>query len=386
MKQIRVLLIEGGDQQVLPLAKSMKKLGCHVTTYNTSKLDPGYASKYPDQRILSYFEADKPEESLRAIEKVLKEYSFDIVVPLNDFVAAILSKYKKELEKYATITVNDWEIFQKASDKSQTMKICMDNEIPCPYTFTNLDDFKKAENVKYPVVVKPRTGFGAVGFHVSQDQQDAERYFEAATKKFGPCLIQEYIPQTDLQYKAELYVDREGSLKAACVFSKLRWYPIDGGSSTLNVTVDRPDIISDCKRLLKAINWRGYADIDLIQDPRDGIAKIMEINPRITGSVKICYEAGVNFSKLMLQDYQNEVVDSAFDVKYGTYLRYFHKDILWFLKSKDRFKCKPSWFNFWNSCDQILSWDDMKVGFTYSIQSIQKLIHDKKRRSVDNDK
>ena len=40
------------------------------------------------------------------------------------------------------------------------------------------------------------------------------------------------------------------------------------GSSTLNITVEEPEIIENCSRLLKEIGWRGCADIDLIYDPR----------------------------------------------------------------------------------------------------------------------
>lgn len=83
-----------------------------------------------------------------------------------------------------------------------------------------------------------------------------------------------------MQYKCEMFIDRNGEMKGVCVFAKVRWYPIDGGSSTLNETIDRPDIVADCQKLLQEIGWRGYADIDLIEDTRDGKAKIMEINPR----------------------------------------------------------------------------------------------------------
>lgn len=379
---IKVLLIEGGDQQVLPMAKSFKELGCHVTTYNTNKLVPGYASKYPDKKIIAFFDEKEPEKSYQAIKEVLQNGDYDMVIPLNDYVAAVLSKHKEEFSAYAKMEVNDWDIFQRASDKANTMGICMKNNIPCPKTYAKMEEFLKDDTCSYPIVIKPRTGQGAVGFHVSENKEDAVAYYEGATKKFGPCLIQEYIPQTDLQYKAEIYIDRDGEMKAACVFAKLRWYPINGGSSTLNKTVDRPDIIDSCGKLLKQMGWRGYADIDLIQDPRDGVAKIMEINPRITGSVKICYEAGVNFSKLIMQDYLGEPVDRMFNENFDTYLRYFHKDILWFIKSKDRFKTKPSWFSFKNCTDQIFSWCDMMPFFAYSVLSIKKLKEDKKKRSV----
>ena len=316
---IRVLLIEGRARQVMPLMKSLHKLGAHVTTYNASRLDMGYASHYPNKKILSYCNSVNPEKSWDCISKELMTKNYDLVIPLNDFVAILLSKHKEELKPYVTIAANDWDVFQFASDKLKTMKVCMDNNIPCPKTFIlddNLDDLSKLD-LQFPVCIKPRTGYSAVGFRKIDNPQDLKEIVKATKEKYGASLLQEYIPQTDLQYKAEIYIDRNGEMKSACVFSKVRWYPVDGGSSTLNVTVDRPDIVDSCMKLLKVINWRGYADIDLIQDPRDGVAKIMEINPRITGSVKICYVAGVNFSEQILQDYLGEEVTPYFEYKKG---------------------------------------------------------------------
>ncbi len=381
-EKIKVLLIEGRARQVLPMSKSLRELGCEVTTYNGSKLDPGYASRYPHRKLLAYCDAHDELGSYNAIKEELEKYHYDIVIPMNDDVAIILAKHKKELSALTSVHVNDWEIFQMASDKLKTMKVCMEHHLPCPNTFLSKEEFITVkDSVKYPMVVKPRTGCAAVGFHVADDEQDLLDYYDKAENKYGPCLIQEFIPQNGLQYKAELFMDRRGTLKGACVFAKVRWYPIDGGSSTLNETVDRPDIVANCKKLLEEIHWYGYADIDLIEDTRDGQVKIMEINPRITGSVKICFEAGVNFSQMIIQDYLNEDVQPQFEAKHK-FLRYMHTDVLWFLKSKDRFHCKPSWFSFKNTTDQIFSWDDLWVFFAFTLQGFSKLAKDKKKRNM----
>lgn len=381
---VRVLLIEGRARQVMPLMESLHKLGCHVTTYNASKLDMGYASHYPDRKVLSFCDSKDPEKSWEAISAELKTKQYDLVIPLNDFVAIMLSQHKEELKPYVTVAANDWEVFQFASDKFKTMKVCMEKNIPCPKTYLadeTLTDLSSLD-LTYPICIKPRTGYSAVGFRKIDNPEELEHIVEATKEKYGAPLIQEYIPQTDLQYKAELFVDKEGNVKSCCIFSKVRWYPISGGSSTLNMSVHRPDIQESCERLLKAIGWRGYADIDLIQDPRDGVAKIMEINPRITGSVKICYACGVNFSEQILQDYLGLPVTEYMDYPEGQYLRYLHTDLLWFIKSPTRFSCKPSWFNFRHSVDQIWSIKDPWPFFTYSLANLTKIKADSKKRKL----
>lgn len=382
---VRVLLIEGRARQVMPLMESLHKLGCHVTTYNASKLDMGYSSHYPDKKVLSYCNAKDPEGSWKAIRKELKTKQYDLVIPLNDFVAIILSQHKEELIPYVDIAANDWDVFQYASDKLKTMKVCMDNDIPCPKTYVadeTLTDLSKLD-LKYPICIKPRTGFSAVGFRMIENSEELEHIVAATKEKYGAPLIQEYIPQTDLQYKAEIFIDKNGEMKSCCIFSKVRWYPVDGGSSTLNMTVHRPDIQESCAKLLKAIGWRGYADIDLIQDPRDNVAKIMEINPRITGSVKICYACGVNFSEQIIQDHLGMEITPYMNYEEGKYLRYLHTDLLWFIKSPTRFSCKPSWFNFSNSVDQIWSAKDPLPWFTYTMANITKVGADSKKRKLD---
>lgn len=383
-KNVRVLLIEGRARQIMPLMESMHKLGCHVTTFNTSKLDMGYVSRYPDVKIIKKCDMNNPESYWKAVKPILMSGKFDIAIPMFDFSAEILSKHKIELEKYVTIAVNDWNVFLYARDKQKTMQVCMENNIPCPKTFLADDTLENLEKISfnYPICIKPRSGSSAVGFRMIESQSVLKEIVTATVNKYGKSLIQEYIPQTDLQYKAEIYIDRNGNVKSACVFSKVRWYPLDGGSSTLNETVNRPDIIKNCVKLLKIINWRGYADIDLIQDPRDGVAKIMEINPRITGSVKICYSAGVDFSRQIVEDYLKLPVTTYKSYKKGKYLRYLHTDILWLLKSKDRFKCKPSWFDFRNSTDQIWNFKDPLPWFAYTIAGFVKLKEDKKKRSL----
>ena len=125
-----------------------------------------------------------------------------------------------------------------------------------------------------------------------------------------------------------MFIDRDGEVKSAVVFDKTRWYPIDGGSTCCSTSVNRPDIAESSVRLLKAIGWRGYGDVDLIQDPRDHTAKVMEINPRITASVKVCTYSGVDFARQIVEYETGEHVTPYADYKTGVCLRYMHTDLL----------------------------------------------------------
>ena len=380
--KIKVLLLEGFARQSMPMMEALHKNGYHVTTYNSSRLDMGYVSKYPDKKLLLPWNRENEDESFGYLLELLKKEHFDVTIPLIDFSATMLARHKDELKKYTNPAVNDWEIFQKAQDKLQTMMACMENGIPCPKTLDNptrVEDIIASE-LEYPFIIKPRVGYGSIGFHCIRNEEELRKHYDECVKKFGGMVVQEYIPQTDIQYKCEVFIDRNGDVKSAHVFDKTRWYPIDGGSTCCSTSVDRPDIVENSVKLLKAIGWIGYGDVDLIQDPRDGIAKVMEINPRITASVKVCFKSGVDFARQIVENEMGKEVTDYTEYKKGITLRYMHTDLLWFLECKDRFKTKPSWFSWKNTTDQIWSLKDPLPWFTYTIQGFCKFGKEKKKR------
>lgn len=368
-----VLIIDGSSQQSLPLIKGFHLLGYRVAVFSSHWHDVGRTYKYTDEVVKGFADFTKEEKTEESIINTIKSGKFDLVVPTEDFFATILSRNKEYLSNYAYIYVNDWPIYEKAIDKLTTMKICMENNIPCPQTVLISDFAEMSVELKFPVVVKPRTSFGAKGFNVVYEKDDLESVVKKTELEFGPVLVQEYIPQTDKQYQVEMVMGEDGECKSFVLMDKVRWYPIEGGSSTLNITIHDEEIKEACVRLLKCVGWKGYASLDLIRDPRDSKAKIMEINPRINGTAKICYAAGVDLTKMISEEYKGEAITPQMIYKDGIRLRYFHKDILWFIKSKERFKANPSWFSFSNTVDEIFSWEDLRPALFFTFASLKKL-------------
>ena len=371
---VRVLLLEGFARQNMALMPALKALGCHLTTYNASRLDVGYASRYPDVKLLKFWDREDANASFAAVMEALRESRYDVVIPMTDFSAALLSEHIDQVRPLAWPAVNEPEVFRRAADKQQTMRACEEAGVACPHT---LYDMKRPDDIlaagmPFPFIIKPRVGYGSIGFHVIRDEAQLRRVFDDAVARFGPMVVQDYVPQTGTQYKCEVFLDAEGQPKSACVFDKTRWYPIDGGSTCCSTSVHRPDIAADSVKLLQHIGWRGYGDVDLIEDPRDGVCRVMEINPRITASVKVCLAAGVDFARQIVELGTGRPVTEFMDYRDGVRLRYMHTDVLWFLQSPNRFRTKPGWFDFRHTTDQIFNPRDPWPWVTYSIQSIRK--------------
>lgn len=383
MAKYSVLIFEGRARQSLPLAKAFKQLGCDVTTLCESKLDVTYVSRYVDHKIIGVCKNTDEKGTAYQILSMVMTGKYDLVVPTTDFSAMVLSKNRKIYEPYCKVASNDWNVYKIAADKNQTMKLCNDLGLPCPVTMFGIDNVNKVleSGIPFPIVVKPKIGYGAIGFK-RVDSKDAlvELFKGASVDEIQNYVFQEYIPQTDLQYECAMFVDNYNEVKTALVFSKNRWFPVEGGSSTLNITVYRPDIIKSCTQLLKAINWRGSADIDLIQDPRDGKAKIMEINPRVSGSVKIAFMAGTDLARQMQELACGKVVTDYSTYEEGWRLRCFQTDLLWLLKSPNRFKAKPSWFSWKKTKEQVFSWSDPLPWVAFTIKGLKNYRSEMKKR------
>lgn len=380
---IRVLVLEGYARQSLALVKAFHRLGCHVSALCSSKLDVSFVSRYTDRKILGVCDRDRVDETTEQVRALLRTGEFDVVVPCVDFSAAILSRNKDEFSRHARIAANDWSVYQIAGDKDNTMRVCMEKGIPCPKTVLDAaspEDIPAA-GLSFPMIMKPRVGYGAIGFKRLDSPDELKQVLESQSIAVQNYQFQEFIPQTDLQFECAMFVDAENKVKTSLVFSKNRWFPVAGGSSTLNITVDRPDIVESCSRLLQAINWRGPADIDLIQDPRDGVAKIMEINPRVSGSVKIAFVSGVDQARQMLELAFERPVTEYKSYKIGQRLRCSQTDLLWFLKSPDRFRSKPSWFSPFHTVDQLFGLDDPLPWFAFTIQGFKRLGKEMEKRS-----
>jgi predicted ATP-grasp superfamily ATP-dependent carboligase len=184
-----------------------------------------------------------------------------------------------------------------------------------------------------------------------------------------------------MQYKADLFLGNDQQLKAGIVYSKLRYYPINGGSSVLNRTVRKPEILDYATRLLRGMNWSGFADFDFILDPRDGLPKLMEINPRIPNCFRITQAAGIDFAGMIARHAMGEKPVRVEGYRTNVYLRYFPLDVLWFLQSSERFRAEPSFFRFFGRDlhDQIIALRDPGPLVGFCLDNVIALFRRKSR-------
>ncbi len=376
--KLKVLFLDQG-RQVLPFLKSCHHKGHEAIIVCNTRLSEGYFSRYASKRLLwpSYVR-ERPLFEEKLIE-YLKNNNIDVTISVGDISSDILSANKAVISEYTHIVNPDYPVFIQAADKLNLMNYCMKNGLPCPRTYhLDPETVNKIDVLlDFPVIVKPTRGVGAVGLHKFNEKTELESLYPLLIEQYGDLIIQEYIPPADgPQYQAEAFMDGEGRMKVCLIIEKPRFFPVTGGTSTANVTISHPGIKDIAKQLLEGLHWKGAADIDFILDPRDGVVKILEINPRVTAGIKVGFAAGIDFADLHIKLALGQEIKMIDKYKLGVYCRNFFLEMLWFIFSDLEMKRKtePPFFKLCgkNMTDQVISFDDPFTGFGFFLGMIKK--------------
>ncbi|MCH4155055.1 MAG: hypothetical protein LKF31_01995 [Muribaculaceae bacterium] len=344
---INILILDADGTQTLPLAKSLNEKNYIVHGLCRTKLSYGYHSRY---LTFSNIAPSPLEESeyIEFLSDYIKRNNIKFLIPLSDDTASLLSKNKDRLLKQAFFKIPDYNSFLAGYNKKSLMTLCEKKGYPHPKTIvlpsTIGHDFSVEDNF-FPALIKPNITCGGRGMTLVNSFDELISEYPSIHDAYGDCHLQQYILPGGPQVEVQLYIGDDNQLvNSSCIY-KYRWYPEKGGSSCCCRSHVDKHIIDICYHLLLDLEWKGFADFDTIEDPKDGNLKIMELNPRMPACVKTAFISGTDWGEIIMNDYQN-LSQSQYTVKTGLMLRFIGFEMLWFYYSKNRFRTKPNWFKF----------------------------------------
>jgi predicted ATP-grasp superfamily ATP-dependent carboligase len=246
----------------------------------------------------------------------------------------------------------------KAYNKEWLLKFGIDNKIECPITYFHNDIEELLDNVeKFPVVIKPSLRHG-VQIEICNNSSELKKKYNAMTNRYGPCIVQDYIPNGGELGVYTLF-NNEAKPIAVTVHKRIRSLFPYGGMSTLRESIKNDQIIEIAFNLLKKIKWSNVAMVEFRIDSRDGVPKLIEINPRFWGSLQLSILSGVDFPHLLYKMTTGDNISPCLDFREGVQCRWFSGDIAGFFQCPNKLKNLRDFFRFKKHYD-ILSLDDPK--------------------------
>ncbi len=375
-----VLVTDGHFRKTLAVVRSLGCKGINVTVGERTFLNTSFFSKYCSRRLIYPSPTQRSDQFIEFLLNEIRRNHYECVFPMEEKTLLLLAKYQSEISRYTYFLCPDLEKIEFVRDKGNLMRFAEAHGIPIPKTHYVPPNPEPCEiqghcpesnevqglthvldRISIPAVIKPRISSGSFGIVYVKGRKDLSSSYQSVHDRFPFPLIQEWIPDGGGTYGFSALFDEGSNVKAAFVHKKLRMYPIEGGPSTLGEAVEHPQIMELGLSLLKSLNWVGVGMVEFKVDPRDGVPKLMEVNPRFWGSLQLAIFSGVDFPYLLLKMARRESFEPVLRYELGKRFRWFLLgDILHFLNNPNRFHLRPSFFHFFdpNTSYDIFSKDD----------------------------
>lgn len=292
----RALVLNAHAKHSVVAIRCLGARGINVTAGSSRRWSAGRFSKHAD-RYVRYPDPDVDLEGfVCALEDELETGEYDMVLPINERTVETVVKHRSRFEDHATVPFPPYDQLRIGLNKRRTVEVAREFDIPHPETlFDDEVDLDTVEaDLGYPVVAKSQRGSGRDGVTVCESREELERARRDLRERYGPLLFQEFVPNGGERGVYTLY-GRPGELTGLTVQQRLRTYPPSGGASTYRETVTDPELVDVVDDLLTTLDWHGPAMVEFRIDARTGEPQLLEINPRLWGSLALSVYAGVDF-------------------------------------------------------------------------------------------
>ncbi len=304
-----ILVPDYAGQQVIAGIKSLSLHGdtCDLA-WEIKNTDRLFKSKYI--RNLYHIPAarEDSDEYAQALVEFLKDHPYDMILPFGNDANHAVNRAQDELRKYTRLLTPSRRSHEIAYDKQATAQQCREIGIDAPATFFDYAEADLpaiANTLRYPVVIKARSGSGVkAGLRYAGSQNELmAKYRELSSLihandnvQYANPIIQEFIP--GYVHDACLLMEN-GKALAVLTQKRQMMYPITGGVGAINYTTHDAELREAAIRLMESLHWTGPAQVEFKYDQRDKKYKLVEINPKLWGTLDLSIQSGVSFPVLI---------------------------------------------------------------------------------------
>jgi len=333
MSRINVLITGGGAPGAPGIIKCLlqdERINLYV-----ADADENAIGKYLHPQFHTIPPASDPN-FVESLFDFCKNRNIQFVLPLVTKELLPLAKAKETFRKQGiVILVSDPDSISLANNKSACYQYLQkhDVNIPAFHIVKNIEEFEQAAlSLGYPektFCFKPSVSNGSRGFRIISDnldlndilfnQKPTNTYltYEYAIqllsqKPFPELLVCEYLPGEE--YSIDCLAEN-GVLKIA--LPRLR-QKMNNGISVKGEFQNDKAIIDYCNTIITILKLHGNIGIQLKRNI-DGEALLLEINPRVQGSIVAGLGAGVNLPLLAIhQELGMSIELNKLNIRWGT--------------------------------------------------------------------
>jgi predicted ATP-grasp superfamily ATP-dependent carboligase len=219
-------------------------------------------------------------------------YDYFLPVGLESYLAS--SRLRTEICREVACLIPRWESMEVAYNKDRAMDLARSLKVPIPETMVLEGQWDISRIISYPVVLKSSEP-GSVRY--CNSAEEAQREYQLLSRSSRTKVMsQEMISGHGCGFYAVYY---EGQLMDFFLHRRVREFPLTGGASAVAESYRSRRLFELGKTIGDALEWNGPLMVEFKYDLRSEDYRLMEINPKLWGSLDLTMAAGVDVPGLI---------------------------------------------------------------------------------------
>jgi len=324
----KVLILDADSAAGIETVQSFGQTGCCVHTaclqQEYSRHQSRFISRHVELPASNAYVADD-------LIDLFRSENYDLIVPATE--VSLLAMLSPEIpdDMYQRAVLAPRPSVHTALNKQSVW--CLAQRLGVRVPSSEMVSLGSRPPEVFPVVLKPvyskKSECGVVQDFRVTIARDLAQWRAALASTYRDILVQqqEYIVGKGLGVEV---LFEHGILRWAFLHERVHEVPLTGGGSSYRVSIElQSALVDSATSLLAALQWHGVAMVEFKVTP-SGEAYLMEINPRLWGSLALAIDCGVNFpvGLLCLSTGQPLPPQPKYCTRYFT--RNIRRDFEWF--------------------------------------------------------
>jgi carbamoyl-phosphate synthase large subunit len=282
----RVLVTAAGSIVAQGIIKSLKLANKY--TIIAADMSPLAAGLYRCDSGMLVPQVSSPSY-IESIIQICKDNEVQAVFCGSDDELLALAEAKEAIEKTgAKLLTGSPEALAVARDKWRTYEFCMANNLSCAPSALPEDRDGFAKEFGFPLVVKPREGYGSLHFYVAKNKQEMDKAVSAIEQAGWRPILQKYLAG-DAEFTTGVTVDKNSRYAMSCISIRKI---IKHGQTYKAFIDDFRNIRKSAEEVALKLGASGPINV---QTKLEGdVPVVFEINPRFSATCPMRAAAGVN--------------------------------------------------------------------------------------------
>jgi predicted ATP-grasp superfamily ATP-dependent carboligase len=303
-----VLVTDGDARAALAAVRSLVARGHRVHVLSPHRRALAGVSRGVTEHAIRIDAWSNARAFAQHVSAALLDIHADALIPVTDASATALLTHAELLPPSCAVLLPALAAFARASDKAGLLPLAQAAgfAVPQSVVISSPDHAGSVEIAELaPGVLKPHRSVviengtlrrhGVVSFETRPQGEELLRTLPASAY---PVVVQRRVAGPGVGFFALRW---KGKMIATFAHRRIREVPPTGGVSVCRESIVMPPaLLTAGTRLLEALDWQGVAMIECKHDVANDRYYVIEINPRLWGSLQLAIDAGVDFPALLV--------------------------------------------------------------------------------------